>query len=59
MTLYGAARGLARMVTADALTTSAAVDALTTAGERNGQSTRDIHGAIRGGFEAEGLTSPV
>ncbi|MCK9904353.1 DNA primase [Parafrankia colletiae] len=59
VTLYGAARGLARMVTADALTASAAVDALTTTGERNGQSTRDIRGAIKGGFEAEGLTSPL
>ncbi|WP_131669448.1 bifunctional DNA primase/polymerase, partial [Frankia torreyi] len=55
VTLYGAARGLARMVAADALTAPDAVAALTATGERNGQTPRDIRGAIKGGFEAEGM----
>nr|WP_235947496.1 bifunctional DNA primase/polymerase [Candidatus Frankia alpina] len=59
VTLYGAARGLARMVAADALSTLDAVAALTAAGQRNQQTPRDIRGAIKGGFEAEGLLSPV
>ncbi|WP_391531136.1 bifunctional DNA primase/polymerase, partial [Candidatus Frankia nodulisporulans] len=58
VTLYGAARGLARMVAADALNTLDAVDALTAVGARNQQTPRDIRGAIKGGFEAEGLPSP-
>lgn len=54
-TLYGAARGLARMVTAGALTHTAAVAALTDAGRAAQQTDRDIHAAITGGFRDEGL----
>lgn len=54
-TLYGAARGLARMVVAGALTHSEAVDALTDAGRAAEQTDRDIRTAVAGGFRAEGL----
>lgn len=54
-TLYGAARGLARMVTAGALTHTRAVAALTDAGRAAQQTDRDIHAAITGGFRDEGL----
>jgi hypothetical protein len=54
-TLYGAARGLARMVAAGALTQPAAVTALTDTGHAVEQTDRDIHAAITGGFRDEGL----
>ncbi|WP_226361563.1 bifunctional DNA primase/polymerase [Pseudonocardia sp. ICBG1142] len=54
-TLYGAARGLARMVAAGALTRTAAVAALTDAGHAAQQTERDIHAAITGGFRDEGV----
>lgn len=54
-TLYGAARGLARMVAAGVLTRAAAVAALTDAGHAVQQTDRDIHAAITGGFRDEGL----
>lgn len=54
-TLYGAARGLARMVAAGALTRAAAVAALTDAGHSVQQSERDIRAAITGGFRDEGI----
>jgi hypothetical protein len=54
-TLYGAARGLARMVAADALTPADAVAALTDAGRAADQTDRDIHAAIAGGFRDEGV----
>ncbi|WP_239404765.1 bifunctional DNA primase/polymerase [Frankia sp. Cj3] len=54
-TLYGAARGLARLVDTGHLTPAAAVAALTDCGQRNGQNPRQIHAAITGGFTAEGL----
>ena len=47
-TLYGAARGVARMVAAGALTTADAHTALYTAGRAAGQSDRDINAAITG-----------
>lgn len=56
VTLYGAARGVARMVAAGAITTGAAVAALTKAGYDAGQSERDTRRAISGGFDAEGVT---
>jgi hypothetical protein len=52
-TLYGAARGIARMVTAGAITIPDAITALTAAGHRAEQTPRDIHAAITGGFTAE------
>src|SRR5262249_12962587 len=54
-TLYGAARGVARMVTAEALNTTEAIAALTTAGRTAGQTDRDIRAAIAGGFRDEGI----
>jgi len=54
-TLYGAARGLARMVAAGALTRAVAVAALTDAGHAVQQTDRDIQAAITGGFRDEGL----
>ncbi len=54
-TLYGAARGLARMVAAGALTHTAAVAALTDTGRAVQQSERDIRAAIAGGFRDEGV----
>lgn len=56
VTLYGAARGVARMVIAGALDRAVAVAVLTDAGHRAEQSDRDIRKAIAGGFHAEGLT---
>jgi hypothetical protein len=55
-TLYGAARGLARMVAAGALTPDDAHTALYQAGRAAGQSDRDTRAAITGGFRAEGVT---
>ncbi|WP_433228900.1 bifunctional DNA primase/polymerase [Micromonospora sp. CA-248260] len=56
-TLYGAARGIARMVAVNAITHDDAVAALTTAGHQAEQTDRDIHAAIRGGFRAEGIAA--
>lgn len=56
-TLYGAARGVARMVAADAISRDDAIAALTTAGRAAEQTDRDIRAAIRGGFRAEGLAA--
>ncbi|MGC9670854.1 bifunctional DNA primase/polymerase [Planosporangium sp. 12N6] len=54
-TLYGAARGVARMVAAGAITRTDAVAALTAAGREADQTDRDIAAAIAGGFTAEGV----
>ncbi|ADB32406.1 Bifunctional DNA primase/polymerase [Kribbella flavida DSM 17836] len=56
-TLYGAARGVARMVAAGALDPAAAVAALTYAGHQAAQTDRDIRAAIAGGFRDEGITA--
>jgi hypothetical protein len=56
-TLYGAARGIARMVAAGALTTTDAHVALIEAGRTAGQTERDIRAAILGGFRAENVTT--
>jgi hypothetical protein len=53
-TLYGAARGVARMVLAGAIAPADAIAALTQAGEQAGQTPRDIRAAIAGAFRAEG-----
>lgn len=52
-TLYGAARGVARMVAAGAITHTDAIGALTAAGRAAGQTDREIRAAILGGFRAE------
>jgi len=54
-TLYGAARGVARLIAAGHLDPTAGYDALTHAGRAAEQSDRDIHAATVGGFTAEGL----
>lgn len=54
-TLYGAARGVARMVAAGAITEHDAYEALYDAGVRAQQIHRDIHAAIVGGFRAEAV----
>ncbi len=54
-TLYGAARGIARMVAARALTTTQAIDALTHAGQAAGQTPRETRAAIEGGFRDEAV----
>ena len=54
-TLYGAARGVARMVAAGAITERDAYTALYDAGVRAQQIHRDIHAAIVGGFRAESV----
>jgi hypothetical protein len=53
-TLYGAARGVARMVNAGAIDPAAAIAALTDTGERAEQEPRAIREAITGAFKAEG-----
>jgi hypothetical protein len=55
VTLYGAARGVARMVAAGAITRPDAVTALTGAGHAAEQTDRDIRAAIVGGFRDEGV----
>jgi hypothetical protein len=55
VTLYGAARGVARVILTGHLACDTAVARLTAAGRDAGQSDRDIHAAITGGFAAEGL----
>jgi hypothetical protein len=57
VTLYGAARGVARMVTAGAITREDAVTALTAAGLAAQQAPRDIRAAISGAFRAEGAAA--
>lgn len=54
-TLYGAARGVARMVSAGAIKASDAALALTEVGREAGQEDRKIQAAIEGGFRAEGV----
>ncbi|WP_239091279.1 bifunctional DNA primase/polymerase [Asanoa iriomotensis] len=56
-TLYGAARGVARMVAARALTPGDAYAALYEAGRAAGQTDRDIRAAIRGGFRDESVAT--
>ena len=56
-TLYGASRGVARMVLAGALSEADAWAALTRAGRLAGQTDRDIRAAIEGGFTAEGAAT--
>lgn len=54
-TLYGAARGIARMVAAGAISHADAIAALTTAGTHAEQTPRQVREAIEGGFRAEGV----
>ncbi|HCT80128.1 MAG TPA: DNA primase [Micromonosporaceae bacterium] len=54
-TLYGAARGVARMVAAGAISRADALAALSEAGRGAEQTERDIAAAIRGGFHGEGV----
>lgn len=56
-TLYGAARGIARMVAAGAITPTDAYTALYDAGVRAQQTHRDIHAAIIGGFRDESVNT--
>jgi len=56
-TLYGAARGVARMVAAGAITPADAWAALTAAGRQAQQTDREIRAAIAGGFRAEHVTT--
>ncbi len=55
--LYGAARGVARMVAAGALTSADAHAALYAAGRQAGQTDRDTRAAITGGFRAEAVST--
>jgi hypothetical protein len=57
VTLYGAARGIARMVTAGALAEADARAALTAAGLAAAQTERDIRAAIEGAFRDEGAAA--
>lgn len=54
-TLYGSARGVARMVAAGALSTADAWAALSDAGRGAGQTEREVRAAILGGFRDEGV----
>ncbi len=56
-TLYGAARGVARMVAAGAITATDAHAALYAAGRAAGQTERDTRAAITGGFRAESVAT--
>jgi hypothetical protein len=56
-TLYGAARGVARMVTAGAITDTDAIAALTAAGHAASQDDRAIRNAITDAFRAEGAAA--
>ena len=56
-TLYGASRGVARMVAAGAIATNDAINALTDAGRAAGQSERETRTAIVGGFRDEGIAA--
>ena len=55
-TLYGAARGVARVVLTGHISAQEAVAQLVEVGRAAGQTDRDIHAAITGGFTDEGLT---
>ncbi len=57
VTLYGAARGAARMVAAGAITRQDAEAALTAAGLAASQSPRQVRDAISGGFADEGAAA--
>jgi hypothetical protein len=57
VTLYGAARGAARMIAAGAITEADARAALTAAGLAAGQTGRDIRAAIDGAFRDEGAAA--
>jgi hypothetical protein len=57
VTLYGAARGIARMITAGAITETDARAALTAAGLAAQQTERDIQAAIDGAFRDEGAAA--
>jgi hypothetical protein len=57
VTLYGAARGVARMVAAGAITAEDAHAALTAAGLAAAQTPRDIRAAISGAFKDEGAAA--
>lgn len=56
-TLYGAARGVARLVLAGAIDHADAVTVLTDAGHRAEQTDREIRAAITGAFKAEGIAA--
>jgi hypothetical protein len=56
-TLYGAARGVARMVAAGAITHADAIAALTEVVQQVEQTARDIRAAITGGFHDEGIAA--
>ncbi|TDU89448.1 bifunctional DNA primase/polymerase-like protein [Kribbella voronezhensis] len=56
-TLYGAARGVARMVAAGAIDHTDAVNALTDVGYQAAQTAREIRAAIAGGFRDEGIAA--
>ncbi|GAA0573291.1 bifunctional DNA primase/polymerase [Kribbella sandramycini] len=56
-TLYGAARGVARMVLAGAIAHADAVAALTAVGHEADQTAREIRTAITGGFRDEGIAA--
>ncbi|GAA1566813.1 hypothetical protein GCM10009789_20380 [Kribbella sancticallisti] len=56
-TLYGAARGVARLVAAGAIDHADAVNVLTDAGHQAEQSDREIRAAINGGFRDEGIAA--
>jgi hypothetical protein len=57
VTLYGAARGVARMVLAGAISRADAEAALTAAGLAAEQTPRQIAAAISGGFKDEGAAA--
>jgi hypothetical protein len=57
VTLYGAARGIARMVTVGAITEADVRAALTAAGLAAQQTERDIRAAIDGAFRDEGAAA--
>ncbi|MEU0557433.1 bifunctional DNA primase/polymerase [Dactylosporangium sp. NPDC006015] len=56
-TLYGSARGVARMVAANAISTHDALNALYDAGISAGQTDRETRAAITGGFRDEGVAA--
>lgn len=56
-TLYGAARGVARMVAAGALSAPDAYEVLADVGRAAGQTERETRSAIVGGFRDEGLSA--
>lgn len=56
VTVYGAARGVARMVAAGAISPADAQAALLEVGLAAGQTERDCYAAITGGFRDEGVT---